>query len=243
MKRIVFLVLCVTGAQGSYYKIRKSADFFELIQPDVTDPTHLVMVMFFKYPSKPVCSFGPNKCSQEQKVVCAPAKQSRRNRRTRKHQQSSCQSIPTIGDLRKKNNETRRTLNTQLSVVKKVASAIPQVDVVAFDTTTAVNCPVDFGDIAENPFFILYKEGQPIGGQPKTTPFLSVNAERGEIACEQDLINFIKQHFNEDIQKMIRQANKDLRRRAEIYASRPIVYSGIYPYFWGGPWQPWPWFY
>lgn len=221
MKRIVFLVLFVTGAQGSYYKIRKSADFFELIQPDVTDPTHLVMVMFFKYPSKPVCSF--KKEGDDQQECCV----------------DRCQAK----ELRKQHQCMRQTIKEQINILKKVASAIPQVDMVAFDTTNAENCPIDFGDIQENPFFVLYKEGQPMGGQPQTTPFLSVDAERGEVACEQDLINFIKQHFNEDIQKMIRQANKDLRRRAEIYASRPIVYSGIYPYFWGGPWQPWPWFY
>ncbi|MCL4380360.1 hypothetical protein M1466_02645 [Candidatus Dependentiae bacterium] len=219
MKRLLLLVITVAALHAELYKTSKVADFFEFIQPNVADPVRLVMVMVYRYPSKPTSPF----CSpptKKRRVDCTIAREARQH-----------------------NNCVRQTIKAQLAIAKNVAAAVPQVDIVALDITNEDCCPVDFGAIDQMPFFVLYKEGQPVAGDAIATPFIGADAYRGEVVCEQDLIAFIKANFSCEIQNMVIQANKDLRRRAEIYASRPIIYSGVYPYFWGGTWQPWPWFY
>lgn len=212
-------------AHGSYYSINSSSKFLELVQPSAVDPVNLVLVMVYRYPTKPSSIGHRAGCGKDN--YCMPS-------------DVACQNL---ADLKKYYRCVRQTIKDQNKIAKQVANAIPQIDVIAFDITNEGDCPIDFGvDSTTIPTFILYRSGKSFACDGKI-PTLSCNAQQMQIVCTQDLVDFVKKYFGDDIEQINIQANKDLRTRAEIIASRPIIYSGIYPFFYGGPWEPWPWFY
>lgn len=225
MKLYLMLLLPICVAQGSFYSVNCSSKFLELVQPSAADPINLVLVMVYRYPSKPSSIGHRAGCGKD--GYCLPSN-------------GSCENL---AELKKHYRDVRATIKDQNKVAKQVANAIPQIDVIAYDITDEGDCPVDFGvSIKTVPTFILYRGGKPYICDSKI-PTLSCDVSELQFVCAQDIIDFVKKYFGADIEQMNIQANKDLRRRAEILASRPVLYSGIYPFFYGGPWEPWPWFY